>query len=224
MLIAVVGWIGSGKDTISRYFEQKENFVRDSFASSLKDVCASLFMWPRELLEGNTADSRIWREQVDAWWAEKLGIPEFTPRYALQHMGTEVMRESFNPDIWLLTMQKRFETVNAGKDVIISDCRFKNEVDFLRSLGGKIIMVDTGTRPSWYDTALIANLDDSPSARLAAERVMQTTYSHIHRSEWDWIGTVPDAVVMNDFETHSEQTYSELLARADRALNTLRVI
>lgn len=224
MLIAVLGWIGSGKDTVSRYFEQNENFVRDSFASSLKDVCASLFMWPRELLEGNTAESRLWREQVDTWWAEKLNIPHFTPRYALQYMGTEVMREHFDTNIWLLTVQRRFETLHAGSNVIISDCRFKNEVDFLRSLGGKIIFVDTGVRPSWYDTALMANLGETPLVRLAAERVMQTTYAHIHRSEWDWIGTVPDAIIMNDFADHNESTYAELLLRADRALNAIRVI
>jgi hypothetical protein len=28
---------------------------------------------------------------------------------------------------------------------------------------------------------------------------MYSDYKHIHRSEWDWVNSEPDLVIMNDF-------------------------
>ena len=90
MIIAICGLIGSGKDTTADYLVNIHQFRRDSFARTLKDAVAVVFGWDRELLEGRTKESRAWREQVDAWWATRLGIPDLTPRWVLQNWGTEV--------------------------------------------------------------------------------------------------------------------------------------
>lgn len=217
MYIGLQGFIGSGKDTAGRYIQSKEDFVKDSFATSLKDVCAVLFNWPRKMLEGDTEASREWREQTDYWWSKRLGIENFTPRYALQYVGTDIFRNHFHQDIWLLTFQNRLETgINAGKNVILTDCRFRNEISFFKEAGGKIVFIDNGERPEWYEIALYAN-----NGFEEAERTMVNDYAHVHRSEWDWIGTTPDLVIMNDFPEKNQHTYQQFLQRIDEGLEKL---
>lgn len=220
MYIGIQGFIGSGKDTAGRYIENKADFVKDSFARTLKDVCAVTFNWPRELLEGDTEYSRAWREQRDDWWSTKLGIHNFTPRFALQYVGTEVFRQHFHEDIWLLTFQNRLEQ-GKNKNVILSDCRFRNEINFFKNAGGQILFIDDGTRPEWYQCALDVNTETG-NTREYALSTMNDQYSHIHRSEWDWIGTEPDAVILNDFEIKSPDTLEVFLSRIDESLEILK--
>ena len=52
-----------------------EGYQRISFAGVLKDACANIFGWDRVLLEGNTPESRAFREMPDEWWSKRLDIP-----------------------------------------------------------------------------------------------------------------------------------------------------
>ena len=110
--VAVCGFSGSGKDTIGACLINEFNFKKDSFASPLKDVCSIIFDWPRYLLEGDTQESRSWREIEDKWWAENLNMPGLCPRKALQLVGTEGLREGFHNDVWVLSLENRFRKQN----------------------------------------------------------------------------------------------------------------
>ena len=110
MIIGICGLIGSGKGTVADILEQEHGFTKISFADSLKDAVAAVFSWPRNLLEGDTDDSRAWREQVDTWWADRLGIPNLTPRWVLQQWGTEVCRSSFHDEIWIASMERKLSS------------------------------------------------------------------------------------------------------------------
>ena len=88
MLIGLCGYIGSGKNAVAEMLVKNHGYEQDSFAKSLKDAVSAVFGWPRELLEGNTHESRAWREAPDKWWTEQLEMP-VTPRLALQVIGTE---------------------------------------------------------------------------------------------------------------------------------------
>lgn len=189
MIIGLVGFIGSGKNTVANYLVNAHNYKQDSFAHSLKDACSSIFNWPRHLLEGDTEESRVWRERVDEWWSNKLNIPNFTPRYALQYIGTNILREKFNHDIWLLSLEHRLQHTD---NIVISDTRFPNEIDLIRKNNGVILVVDNGARPEWYDYAFKAYKGD-----LNALHTMKTTFKHVHESEWAWIGAPYDGVIFN---------------------------
>ena len=95
MIIGLVGWIGSGKNTVADILATQHSYKKDSFAAPLKDATANIFNWPRKTLEGDTDHSRHFRECVDPYWANKLQIKNFTPRLALQIVGTELFREHF---------------------------------------------------------------------------------------------------------------------------------
>ena len=63
MIVGICGLIGSGKGTVADFLVNDKGFTKLSFADKLKDSVATLFDWPRELLEGDTEESRQWREQ-----------------------------------------------------------------------------------------------------------------------------------------------------------------
>ena len=190
MLIGVVGFIGSGKGTVGDLLEQR-GFIKDSFAKPLKDACAVMFGWPRDLLEGDTEESRNWREQPDDFWSEKMG-KKFSPRLALQLLGTEAGREVFHKDIWVNSLLKR-----AGdKNVVITDVRFKNELKFIQKNNGVVVRVKRGPEPEWYEDAIKVNKGDRYIGwALAKDRLKR---KGIHVSETDWVGSKFDYTIEND--------------------------
>ncbi len=192
MIIGLVGFIGSGKDTAAQHFI-KNGCIRDSFATPLKDACSAIFGWPRELLEGDTVESREFRETPDMFWTRKTGIDNFTPRLALQLIGTDVMRNHFNSDIWLNSLEYRIRRASTSECVVISDARFRNELDLIHNMNGKIIWVKRGEMPQGYDVAVIAN-----SGNAVSRKIMQTRYKDIHESEWNWAGYPVDFIVDNN--------------------------
>ena len=187
-IIGLCGLIGAGKDTVADYLVNFHEFRRDSFAASLKDAVASVFHWDRELLEGRTAQARAWREQVDPWWAERLGIPNLTPRLVLQLWGTEVCRKRFHNDIWIASLENRLR--NSKDNIVISDCRFPNEISAIKNAGGKIVWIKRGVLPAWYEAAETDNKRGTDN--------MSTRWPDVHPSEWAWIGSDFDFVVSNN--------------------------
>lgn len=189
MIIGICGFIGSGKDTVANYLVAQHNFKRDSFAGALKDAIATVFGWDRELLEGLTPEARAWREQVDPWWASRLGMPHLTPRWVLQYWGTDVCRRSFHDDIWIAALENRLKQ-RTGHSVI-SDVRFPNEVQAIRNAGGIVIWVRRGELPEWYNCALTENTTHEDRQWLLedAGQLMPQRYPNVHASEWAWVGT-----------------------------------
>lgn len=189
MLIGILGRMGSGKDTVAKELVETYGFRQDSFAATLKDITSQIFGWDRELLSGGSLESRAFREEVDEWWSEKLGIPNFTPRLALQLLGTDVFRNNFHENIWVLSAMRRYQD---GEHVVISDARFPNEVQTIREMGGHIIRVDRGEEPEWWPIA-----KGAAEGREVALKAMKEHYK-IHASEWAWANEVPDEVLMNN--------------------------
>ena len=191
-IIGLLGFINSGKGTVASQLVNGYNFRQDSFAAGLKDACAVMFDWPRHMLEGDTKESREWREIVDPWWSEQLSMPNFSPRLALQVVGTDVMRNNFHQDMWFLTLRNRIRK-NPDQNVVISDVRFPNEIKFIQEQGGTLIRVNRGPAPVWYETAILANKGNS-----IAKDVMAKTYAGAHLSEWAWVGSKIDYELNND--------------------------
>ena len=194
MIIGVCGFIGSGKDTVADYLVNFHEFRRESFANTLKDAAAAVFGWDRTMLEGRTKQAREWREQVDPWWAERLNIPTLTPRWILQYWGTEVCRRGFHDDIWIASLENKLRA--SQDDVVISDCRFPNEIKSIQDQGGTIVWVKRGEMPAWYQDAVNFNEGDRnmnfATSRARLERL------GIHASETAWVGTKFDFEIDNN--------------------------
>lgn len=191
MIIGICGFIGSGKDTVADYLVENHSFTRDSFAGTLKDAVAAIFGWDRELVDGRTKEAREWREQVDPWWADRLDIPNLTPRLVLQLWGTEVVRNGFHNDMWIASLENKLR--KSDKDIVITDCRFPNEIRAIKNAGGIVVRVARGQDPEWFET--LVRMQDSASSGIKADYMKQF---NVHASEWEWAGSKFDAVLENN--------------------------
>ena len=189
MIIGLVGFIGSGKGTVADILVQKKGYTKMSFADTVKDATAAVFGWPRALLEGDTQASREFRETPDDWWSKRFGY-SFSPRLALQMMGTEAGRDVFHPNIWIYSLERKMELY---PNVVIADVRFPNEIKFIQNKGGFVIRVKRGKDPEWYDTALEDNKSDNVQTGQ-----MNVHYPKVHYSEWAWIGEHFNYELYND--------------------------
>lgn len=146
MIIGICGFQSSGKDTIANILVNNYGFKQLSFASMIKDIVAIMFSWPRDKLEGLTKEDREWREEVDVNWSKIYNMPLLTPRYILQYFATELFRNHFHQDIWVKIIENQ---LSQHKNIVISDCRFQNEIDMLVKNRGKIIQVYRNL-PEWF--------------------------------------------------------------------------
>lgn len=202
-IIGLVGWQGSGKDTAANFLIKNHNYRRVSFATTLKDAVSSIFGWPRNLLEGDTRASREWREQVDTWWAKRLGIPHLTPRWVLQNIGTDVMRKTFHDDIWIVSLE--YALMGEPGRYVISDVRFPNEINMVHKLGGKIAFIQRGSKPAWTNNAF-TDFDD-------LKRFMTKYFPEVHASEYSWYLSKIDHYIDNNGD----------LAQLEQRVNSLVV-
>ena len=195
MIIGVTGFIGSGKDTVANYLTTFHGYKRISFAGTLKDACAAVFGWDREMLEGTTKSSREWREQLDLWWSERLNIPELTPRWVLQQWGTEVCRNGFHNDIWVASVENQLRKTR--DNIVITDCRFANEVNAIKNAGGITLRVERGERPVWYDAAIAYNKGPNSNSKWALSKT-QLDKLKVHASEYSSVGLDYDHYLDNN--------------------------
>lgn len=199
-IVGFCGLKGSGKNTVSNIILNELNnsdvCYEVAFADSVKEVCSSIFGWEFNKLLGDTEESRKWREIPDEFWSKKLGY-EFTPRKALQTIGTDLFRDHFNENIWVDSLEARInelygpENINKNVNVFfnITDVRFKNEIDFIRENNGIIIEIKREV-PSWYDVAKRYNNNN-------AENIPEELLG-VHPSEYSYIGVAnPDFVIDN---------------------------
>lgn len=207
--IGIVGFKNSGKDSLANQFINI-GYEKYAFADSLKDVLSATFGWERSLLEGDTIESRNWREEPDIWWEEKLNwcdqlnfksvFPRFTPRVAMQLVGTDVFRKYFNDNLWILSLENK---IRNKTNIIISDCRFPNEIKMIKDNGGIIIRVIRGEEPDWYKVGLdAANGNNSAKEYLLSKQ--------IHMSEWAWLNQDFDIEVYNN--STPEKMFNTLLS------------
>ena len=180
MIIGICGLIGSGKGTVADILVELHNYEKLSFADKLKDGVSSVFGWNREMLEGDTDESRKWREEADKFWTEETG-ETITPRLILQLFGTDCMRNGFFDGIWV-SLVKQELLKNKQKNYVIPDVRFENEAKMIRSLGGKICQVRRGPDPLWF--RLYKDLGEIPT--------------DVHKSEWAWANVQMDYILSND--------------------------
>ena len=178
MIIGICGLIGSGKGTVADILVD-QGFKKVSFADKLKDGVSTIFGWDRAMLEGDTDESRTWREQRDDFWSSETKM-EVTPRLVLQLFGTDCMRNGFDDGVWVSLLKKTI--LDSPGNYVVPDVRFENEIAMLRDIGGEVWEVQRGRTPEWLIKYEITGVEPA----------------EIHPSEWRWIKSRKDVVIENN--------------------------
>lgn len=187
MIIGICGLIGSGKGTVGDFLVEN-GFKKVSFADKLKDGVATVFGWDRVMLEGETDESRQWREQPDDFWSQELD-DNITPRLVLQMFGTDCMRNGFHNDIWVSLLKQEI-LKDPTQHYVIPDVRFFNEQIMIKSLGGRVWVVKRGDDPEWIGQAILDNTTGSNFMK----------QYDVHVSEYSWMNTNDkfDSIIYNN--------------------------
>lgn len=122
-VVGITGFARSGKDTVADYLVKHHGYTKLSFAEPIKQACKAIFGFNHEQLHGDL------KEVPDKYW-------NITPRQAFQKVGTDLLRDQFDKDIWIKALQKQVElNYEMGiKRIVISDVRFDNEISYLKSM------------------------------------------------------------------------------------------
>lgn len=127
MIIAISGKKGHGKDMLGSILIDEYNFKRDYFARPIKESAKRIFGFTEEQVNGSL------KEEIDKYWG-------FSPRWAIQQIGTDLFRENIDKDVWIKSLKRRIKKFD--KDlIVITDARFPNEVDAIRELGGIVFRI-----------------------------------------------------------------------------------
>lgn len=135
MIYVLAGCKRSGKDTtfhiLKTEWESKGYRVAQfAFADALREICSVVFGYTQvDFLD----DSR----------KESLASPilgaDWTPRRALQFVGTDLFRNQVDPEVWVRVGLARIEQLARENDVVVvTDVRFENELLAAKSAGPSV--------------------------------------------------------------------------------------
>lgn len=136
LIIGISGKKQSGKDTVFEFAKKniKTQVLKFAFADGVKEECAKAAGVSIEHMESNKT---IYRKLYQ-WW------------------GTEFRRVLYDNDYWIKYLRDKIlcnpiiqkdESDNLGKGVVvfITDVRFKNEANWIKSVGGFLVRINRDT-------------------------------------------------------------------------------
>lgn len=223
-LIALTGFAGTGKDTIAGLLSMHFGFRVMAFADALRAEVAEAFGVDPMFL----TDPRLKNEPINALAMGRaplgflgavalsvgneartpagyisnawLDTPR-SPRQVLQWWGTEYRRRQ-SPRYWtgIVTQRVNEARRNGEARIVLTDCRFENEADTVRAMGGLIWQVK---RPGIDAT---------------------NTPEGMHASATDGTAFGPDAVINNIYDIrHLQQLVLSEFVALETGLETAKV-
>lgn len=186
-IIALSGWKRSGKDTVAEYLIQNYGAQRIAFADPLKESVAQQYGLTRAYIDDPaTKEAPLLHMPVDPRDAFSKTVTDFmrgefrdqngkrydegspdsvmywTPRALCILEGST--KRSADPDHWVKQAVAKTES---GKLYVISDARYKNEMESLKRTGANIV------------TVRIERFDSSPSNDPSERDLDNYAFDHI---------------------------------------------
>lgn len=137
-IIGLSGYAGAGKDTVGEILVRHHGFRRVAFADRLKALALDL----NPVLDLQAEHMRVratLSEIISAHGGDldvaKREVPSV--REYLQDLGVKV-RIHLGEDTWVRAALRG----TAGEDIVVTDCRFRNEADAIRETKGMVWRVE----------------------------------------------------------------------------------
>lgn len=146
VIISLTGESGTGKSTLAKWLRESKGFVEVSFADPLKQ-CGLAMGFTQSQMYGTQQERLV----INPLWG--ISGREFLQRFG--DMGRASFPVFFptlhvphGSKLWIeIGLSKVKELVAQGKNVVVSDTRYKGEADALRAVGGVCVRVDRTDRP-----------------------------------------------------------------------------
>lgn len=154
LLIGLTGKKQVGKSTAANYLRDTYGFTHRDFADPIRrtvaDICG-IGLQQLELIKELPNDA----------------LGGYTPRHAMQTLGTEWGRQTICPEIWLNAMRHH---ILSKTRLVIADVRFDNEAQLILENGGTIIEI----------TRTTDHTDTHTSERGIARNLITTSLTNNH--------------------------------------------
>lgn len=141
---------GSGKSTVAKWLEEERGYTIVPFAQTLKEMLIPML-------------KAMGYDQADAedlvFKHKQVVVPsaEVSVRHMLRTLGTEWGRSCIHPDIWLRCWSERIKHFDK---VVVDDCRFRNEAQLIKNLGGELWYVERPGIPKSFEHSSEGSLND----------------------------------------------------------------
>lgn len=198
-VVGLIGCISSGKNSCANHLVEEYGYIPLSFANALKGAVSSMYGWDRALLEGDTEESREWREIPCPYWSHYLDADSATPRIVLQRFGTEYVRNQILRDFWGKRLAKEIDLANPNTNYVITDARFSNECDLITAVGGTTIRVERPDTDPHIVKQLLARVRSGQYVSLDELEIISKSEG-IHMSELEHVLVKEDISIINDAE------------------------
>lgn len=165
MIIALSGQKRSGKDSCADVLVRQHKFEKLSLANPIRELGEEIFGIPVStfiddhlkekpfssplfLEEWNIDDIVVyvedkWNMPVSAKSLQTMrtfaGTQLNHPRHVLQFVGTELLRNNIDKDIFLKLADQKIN--NSSKNIVITDCRFSNERQWFKNQGATLCLI-----------------------------------------------------------------------------------
>jgi hypothetical protein len=100
-------------------------------------------------------------------------------------IGTDLFRKYFKNDIWVIILKKKILEHSHSTNIVITDCRFSNEISMIIECGAKIIHVYRSL-PTWFIDYKLDKINEHDL------KIM-----NVHVSEYEWIKEKYDYLILN---------------------------
>ena len=189
-ILLLTGAEGVGKSTLARELVDTHGFEELTFAAGVRHALIPLWAGFANMMSSYvelptlTMNMTYDRELKEAPLNTlTLDDKQVSPRVLMQWLGTDIMRRHVCQDIWALALVGILRTRIASgiNKFVISDLRFENELEVVRSM---------------YPNARVVRIEhfDMSARALLREKALEG-----HISMQGWTRLPSDSVVYNDF-------------------------
>ena len=135
-VISLSGYARSGKDTLAGFITHSGAYHRVAFADALKQTLYDT----NPLLD---VDGTRLQDAIDKLGQEGIKVSKYNDEYRrlCQYFGTEGARNNISETVWIDIVLAKV-TRETDKGFVVTDTRFLNELDALKSVGAVTVWVD----------------------------------------------------------------------------------